>query len=155
MKETVVKALVDGLYGKNTHLNPKKVVEGLTPANAKIKPENDNHSCWDLLHHIKIWQKAILDAIKGEKVDWGDISKHHDWPSVEYLSDDQNFIGLVKMFEDGLKEAEELIKTTDLHKSMPAWDNAPVIQAIIVLLQHNSYHYGQIVAVRKNLGIWP
>jgi uncharacterized damage-inducible protein DinB len=155
MKETVIKTLVNGLYGKNTHVDPKKVVEGLTPANAKLKPENDNHSCWDLLHHIKIWQKAILDAIKGEEVDWGNISKHHNWPSAEYLSDDQNFLGLVKMFQDGLKEAEELIETIDLHKSMPAWDNAPVIQAIIVLLQHNSYHYGQIVAIRKSLGIWP
>ena len=82
MKETVVKALVDGLYGKNTHLNPKKVVEGLTPANAKIKPENDNHSCWELLHHIKIWQKAIVEAIKGKEVDWKDISKNHNWPSA-------------------------------------------------------------------------
>lgn len=155
MKETVIKALVDGLYGKNTHLNPKKVVEGLTPVNAKIKPENDLHSCWELLHHIKIWQKAILEAMKGEEVDWKEISKNN-WPKASYLSgDDQNFVNLVKMFENGLLEAEELIKTTDFHKPMPAWDNAPVIQAIVVLLQHNSYHYGQIVAVRKILGIWP
>ncbi|MHA2247119.1 MAG: DinB family protein [Candidatus Hodarchaeales archaeon] len=155
MKETVVKALIDGLYGKNTHLNPKKVIEGLTPANAKIKPENDNHSCWELLHHLKIWQKAILEALIGKEVDWKDISKNHNWPNADYLSDDQNFINLVKMFKNGLLEAEKLIKTTDLHKPMPAWDDAPVIQAIIVLLQHNSYHYGQIVAVRKSLGIWP
>ena len=154
MKETVVKALIGGLYGKNTHLNPKKVVEGLTPANAKIKPKNDLHSCWELLHHVKIWQKAIIEAIKGEEVDWEDISKNYNWPSDEYLSDDQNFINLVKAFENGLTEIENLINTTDLHKPMPAWDSAPVIQAIIVLLQHNSYHYGQIVAVRKSLGIW-
>ena len=154
MKEIVVKALIDGLYGKNTHLNPKKVVEGLTPTTAKIKPENDLHSCWEILHHIKIWQKAIIEAINGKKVDWEDISKKYNWPSADYLSDDQNFIKLVKTFEDGLLETEKLIKTTDLHKPMPAWDDAPVIQAIIVLLQHNSYHYGQIVAVRKILGIW-
>lgn len=154
MTETVVKALINGLYGKYTHLSPKKVIEGLTPSNARIKPENDNHSCWDLLHHIKIWQKAILESIRGQEVNWKDISKNHDWPNAAYLSDDQNFINLVKMFEESLLEAEELIKTTDLHQPMPAWDGAPVIQAIIVLLQHNSYHYGQIVAVRKFLGIW-
>ncbi|WP_455463446.1 DinB family protein [Candidatus Hodarchaeum mangrovi] len=154
MTETVVKALINGLYGKYTHLSPKKVIEGLTPSNARIKPENDNHSCWDLLHHIKIWQKAILESIRGQEVNWKDISKNHDWPNAAYLSDDQNFINLVKMFEESLLEAEELIKTTDLHQPMPAWDGASVIQAIIVLLQHNSYHYGQIVAVRKFLGIW-
>ncbi len=153
MKEKMVKALIDGLYGKNTHIHPEKALEGLTPANAKIKPENDLHSCWELLHHLKIWQKAILEAIKGEEVDWKDISKNHNWPNANYLSDDQNFIALVKTFEDGLLEAENLIKTSDFHKPMPAWDDAPILQAILVLLQHNSYHYGQIVAVRKILGI--
>ncbi len=153
MKEKMVKALINGLYGKNTHIHPEKALEGLTPANAKIKPENDLHSCWELLHHLKIWQKAILKAIKGEEVDWKDISKNHNWPNANYLSDDQNFIALVKTFEDGLLEAENLIKTSDFHKPMPAWDDAPILQAILVLLQHNSYHYGQIVAVRKILGI--
>ena len=153
MKEQVVTGLVDGLYGRNTHLDPKKVVKGLTPANAKKKLNDDSHSCWELIHHIKIWQKAIIQSIKGKDVDWKEISKRYNWPSSEYLSDDQNFINLVKMFEGGLMEAEELIKTTDLHKPMPAWGNAPVIRAFIVLLQHNSYHYGQIVAIRKNLGI--
>lgn len=155
MKEAIVKALIGGLYGKNTHVNPKKVIAGLTPTTAKIKSGNDNHSCWDLLHHIKIWQKAIIEAIKGKEVDWKEISAKHDWPSAEYLSNDHNFINLVKTFEDSLLEVEELIKTTDLHKPMPAWGNAPVIQAFIVLLQHNSYHYGQIIALRKSLGIWP
>ena len=153
MKEKMVKALVNGLYGKNTHITPKKALEGLTPANAKIKPENDLHSCWELLHHLKIWQKAILEAIKGEEVDWKDISKNHNWPNTNYLSDDQNFIALVKTFEDGLLEAENLIKTSDFHTPMPAWDDAPILQAVLVLLQHNSYHYGQIVTVRKILGI--
>jgi len=154
MTETIIKALINGLYGENTHLKPQKVVEGLTPSNARIKPENGNHSCWELIHHIKIWQKAILEAIKGKEVNWKDISKNRNWPNNNYLSDDQNFINLVKVFEKGLLEAEELIKTIDLYKPMPAWDGAPVIQAIIVLLQHNSYHYGQIVAIRKFLGIW-
>lgn len=153
MKEKMVKALINGLYGKNTHIHPEKALEGLTPANAKIKPKIDLHSCWELLHHLKIWQKAILEAIKGEEVDWKDISKNHNWPNANYLSDDQNFIALVKTFEDGLLEAEKLIKTSDFHKSMPAWDDAPILQAMLVLLQHNSYHYGQIVAVRKILGI--
>jgi hypothetical protein len=91
-------------------------------------------------------------AIEGNSVDWKDISKNHNWPTDDYLSDNTNFQKLVLKFENGLKQAERLFKTIDLHKPMPDWDNAPIIQSIIVLLQHNSYHLGQIMAVRKILG---
>ncbi|MHA2307211.1 MAG: DinB family protein [Candidatus Hodarchaeales archaeon] len=152
MKESLIKALTDGLHGKNTHVTPKKALEGLDPTNAKIKPDNNYHSCWESLHHIVVWQEAIIMAIEGNSVDWKDISKNHNWPTDDYLSDNTNFQKLVLKFENGLKQAERLFKTIDLHKPMPDWDNAPIIQSIIVLLQHNSYHLGQIMAVRKILG---
>lgn len=154
MREPLIKAIVNGLHGKNTHLEPKKAVDGLAPASARNKPSGEFHSCWDILHHIVVWQKGILQAIKGNKVDWKDIAKNYNWPTTELLSDDSNFPNLVKKFENGLTEAEELAKTVDLHKAMPAWDGEPVIQAFIVLLQHNSYHLGQIITVRKILGDW-
>jgi uncharacterized damage-inducible protein DinB len=153
MKESVVKALVNGLYGKNTHCSPKKAIEGLTPTTARIKPENDYHSCWESVHHIVVWQDAIIEALKGNQVDWQNISKNKNWPNAEYLSDDDNFTQLVKKFEDGLTQTEKMLKNIDLHKPMPSWGDNPNIQAVIVLLQHNSYHIGQIVAVRKILGI--
>lgn len=154
MRDPLIKAIVNGLHGKNTHLEPKKAVEGLISTSARNKPDSEFHSCWDILHHIVVWQEGILQAIKGNKVDWKDIARNYNWPTTELLSDDSNFPNLVKKFENGLTEVEELAKTVDLHKAMPAWDDAPVIQAFIVLLQHNSYHLGQIIAVRKILGDW-
>ncbi|MFX1283399.1 MAG: DinB family protein [Promethearchaeota archaeon] len=155
MNDTLVKVIINGLHGENTHLKPQKAMEGLTPASARNKPDKEFHSCWDILHHIVVWQEGILQAIKGEKVDWKDIGRSHNWPTNELLTDDSNFSNLLNKFENGLNKAEELAKTIDLNKPMPAWGGAPVIQAFIVLLQHNSYHLGQIVAVRKMLGNWP
>ena len=153
MKESLIKAITDGLYGKNTHITPKKALEGLTPSNAKIKPGNDYHSSWESLHHIVVWQETTFEVIKGNPVDWKDITKNQNWPKEGYLLNDNNFHNLVNKFENGLIEAESLFKTIDLHKPIPDWNNAPIIQAIIVLLQHNSYHLGQIMAVRKILGL--
>ncbi len=154
MKDQLIKVIINGLQGKNTHLSPEKAIKGLTPSTAKQRPTEDIHSCWDLIHHIVVWQEGILKAIVGEKVDWKDIDKNHNWPSPDYLKEDSNFTNLVQKFANGLKEAEKLVKTIDLHNPMPAWGNAPVIQAFMVLLQHNSYHLGQMVTVRKSLGIW-
>lgn len=154
MKEQLVKVIINGLHGKNSHVNPKKAIEGLTPENARKKPDNSNHSCWELLYHIVVWQEAIFEAIEGNKVDWQEVSKIHNWPSDEYLSKDSNYPNLVNKFFQGISKAEKLANSVDLHTPMPAWTEAPVIQAFIVLLQHNSYHLGQIVTTRKNLGFW-
>ena len=134
MKEQLVKIIINGLHGKNTHIQPKKAIDGLNPENARKKPDNSNHSCWELLHHIVIWQEAIFEAIEGKEIDWEEVSKNK--------------------FLQGLSKAEELVNSADLHKPMPAWSDAPVIQAFMVLLQHNSYHLGQIITTRKNLGLW-
>jgi uncharacterized damage-inducible protein DinB len=151
----IVKMILKGLEGKNTHLPPSKALEGLTPKIARKTPINDDHSSWELLHHIVVWQEGIIEAINGKKVDWQAISKNNNWPTEEYVSDDVNFLNLVDKFTKGLLQAKELAKTVDLTKSMPAWGDAPVLQAFFVLLQHNSYHLGQIVVVRKQLGNWP
>lgn len=153
MQESLVKTFIDGLYGKNTHLEPKKALEGLTETNARKKPA-DNHSCWENIHHIVVWQEGLIEAIKGNKVDWSEISKNQNWPTEIQLSNSSNFPNLVKKFLNGLSRIEELLRTVNLDKQMPAWDDAPVLQAVIVLLQHNSYHLGQIVAVRKMLDDW-
>ncbi len=153
-RDSIIKAIINGLQGKNTHLLPKKAIEGLDSTTAKQKLGKDTHSSWELLHHLVVWQEGILQAIEGKNVDWKDIDKNHNWPTDEYLKEEINFSNLVHKFEKGLSKAENLVKTVDLYKSMPAWNNEPVIQAYMVLLQHNSYHLGQIVAVRKALGIW-
>ncbi len=154
MKDQLVKIIINGLHGKNTHIKPEKVIAGLNPDNASKKPEESNHSCWELLHHIVVWQEAILEAIEGKKVDWKEVEKNHNWPSDEYLSNDSNFSSLVDKFLLGISKAEKLANSVDLHKPLPAWSEAPVIQTFIVLLQHNSYHLGQIITTRKNLGLW-
>ena len=68
MKEQLIKVIINGLHGKNTHLQPKKAIDGLNPENARKKPDNSNHSSWELLHHIVIWQEAIFEAIEGKEV---------------------------------------------------------------------------------------
>ncbi|MHA2224320.1 MAG: hypothetical protein ACXAC8_03910 [Candidatus Hodarchaeales archaeon] len=62
---------------------------------------------------------------------------------------------LISRFERGLIEVGKLIETTDFVKSIPSWETEPSIRVLIILLQHNSYHIGQIVSVRQFLGCWP
>lgn len=154
MQDILIKILKDGLQGKNTHINPQKALKDLSADTARERPLNGIHSCWDLLHHILVWQDGILEAIKGKKVDWKEISTR-TWPSEEDLENDSNFADLVVQYNQKTEETQKLIESVDFQKGIPAWNDEPILRALLVLLQHNSYHFGQIVAVRKHLDDWP
>ncbi len=154
MQDILIEILKDGLQGKNTHINPQKALKDLSPDKARERPLNGIHSCWDLLHHILVWQDGILESIKGKKVDWKEISTRN-WPAKKDLMNDSNFADLVTQFKQKTEETQKLIEDVDFQKPIPAWNNEPILRALIVLLQHNSYHFGQIVAIRKHLEDWP
>ncbi|MFX0080582.1 MAG: DinB family protein [Candidatus Hodarchaeota archaeon] len=158
MSEQIIKDLSSGIKGVLTHLEPMKAVKDLTPDNARKKPENKYHSCWELLHHTVYWQDILLKNLEGKIIDWSKISNEDNWPSDEYLSKDENFIELVKKFNKNLEIAASKLEKIDLMKSIKIGpERTPDVtyfRLFLVFLQHTSYHLGQMVTTRKFLGDW-
>ena len=121
---------------------------------ARRKSQDMVHSSWDLIHHIVIWQNAILAGLRGQTIKWKEIGQKHNWPSPEDMEDDANFVGLTQKYLEGLKSAEELMDSIDLFKKVSLWEELSGFEALLGLIQHNSYHIGQIITVRKILGNW-
>ncbi|MFX0052356.1 MAG: DinB family protein [Candidatus Hodarchaeota archaeon] len=155
MQDQIINAIASGLKGKWTHINPKKALVGLTPTIAKKKPNNDAHSCWELLHHIVVWQDAINRHIQGESIDWNEIEETDNWPTMEALKDDSNFDSLLNRFYSSIEETTNLVNSVDFTQTSAGKPELSVIKLFLVLLQHNSYHIGQIITVRKCIGDWP
>ncbi len=155
MHDQVIKAISSGLQGKWTHLDPEKALYGLTPTIARKKPRDNAHSCWELLHHIVIWQDTLIRHIQGETLDWNDIERKNNWPTSESMKDDSNLSTLVTRFRSGIEEANKLLTNVDFMKTSEGFPELSVIKLFIVFLQHTSYHIGQIITVRKCLGDWP
>ena len=158
MREQLIKDLSSGIKGFLTHLEPMKAVEGLSPTTARKKPSNKYHSCWDLLHHTVFWQEVLLKNLDGKFIDWSTISNEENWPSDESLSNDDNFIELVKNFNKNLEMAATMLEKIDLMKGIKIGpEHTPDItyfRLFLVFLQHTSYHIGQMVTTRKILGDW-
>ncbi|MHA2329156.1 MAG: DinB family protein, partial [Candidatus Hodarchaeales archaeon] len=140
MQDSIINMFKLGLVGKGIHVDPRATLKELSPAIARKKPNKNVHSCWELLHHIVVWQDAMIEAIKGNDVDWGSIAKATNWSSEDMLVNDINFTNLVLKFEKGIEEARKLIRSVNYNEPMPTWENHPKILSINVLLQHNSYH---------------
>ncbi|UCE11522.1 MAG: DinB family protein [Candidatus Thorarchaeota archaeon] len=146
--------LIDGLYAKHTHVHPAKAISGLEPSKARERPSSEMHSCWELLHHAEIWQDYTIRMLKGEKMDWREVSKV-EWPTEMELEDDDEWPRLVTQFITGIEELEKIVRSTDMTKPVPTWPRGPSGAWVLVALQHNSHHFGQIIAVRIMLDLWP
>jgi len=154
MIERLEKSIKSGLRGKHIYLDPLKAVAGLTPEKARTIPENGHHSCWHQLHHIVFWQELMLGALRKESVDWPK-NNELSWPTADQLAKDEDWDSLVEKFEKGLAEADSLTGTIESGDDLPAWPKVPSFAGYLIILQHNAFHTGEIVATRQALGFWP
>ncbi|MFX0015952.1 MAG: DinB family protein [Promethearchaeota archaeon] len=152
MKDELINAISSGLHGDYTHTDPLFIIKGLTPTIARKKPKKAGHSCWELLHHIVVWQDILLRHIKGEELDWHEIESRDNWPTSEALEDDSNFWSLKNKFEADLNEVKTLLNDIDYTKKSKGSPELSTIKLLLVLLQHTSYHIGQIITVSQVLG---
>ena len=154
MLDTMTTALKFSLTGHHIHVDPQKAVENLTAEMAGKVPENSEHSCWHILHHIVYWQDLMLEALrKKETVNWPK-NNEMSW-AVKITKDDKDWNVLVERFKAGVGEALKMSEDIESQEALPAWPKVPAYQALMVFGQHNAYHIGEIVATRQTLGYWP
>jgi uncharacterized damage-inducible protein DinB len=148
MLEFIQKSLVKGLKGAYSHINPLEAILDSDASIARTKVEGVNHSIWEILHHIVVWQEIFIENIKGNNPDWENPG---DWLTEESMQNDDDFSKLLQRYRGGFKELENLITTVDMSSTSPYWKDDPILQFIVVAITHNSYHIGQIMAIKRGL----
>lgn len=158
MIEAINEAIIKGLKGGNAHNDPLIILKGLTPEIARKKPTQINHSCWELLYHTIIWNDIFINNIKGNVQNWDPVD---NWPTSKETEDDENFYILVQRFEGNLQEIKNLLQSSVIDfnesKKLPTTMNNELstIKLFIAVVQHISYHTGQIAYVRRIVDNWP
>lgn len=147
--------LIDLLTGSNAHADFEAAVRDL-PADLRSKrPEGADHSPWELLEHLRIAQWDILEFSRDAK------HKSPDWPSGYWSSspspdDERAWDKSVQAFRKDLKTFCDFIsdRKTDLYAKIPHGDGQTILREALLIADHNAYHIGQLVLVRKMLGAW-
>lgn len=145
---------VDGLIrlldGTGAHASTSGSLEGLDEERAAARPPEWPHSCHDILLHMVFWQDLFLARLEGRPAPlpahaedgWPDAGRNH-WSDT------------VGRFSRGLDAAKEQARGEDLDERLPDWRNVRRGEGLSILAQHNSYHLGQIVLLRRVLDAWP
>ena len=149
------KNLLELLKGGHAHVNFKDAVNSLEPKNRNVRTEGDLHSVWELLEHIRIAQEDILRYTldsKWKSPKWPD----EYWPKKTEKVTDEMWNNSIKKFNSDLNELIELAQNTkiDITSEIPHGEGRTYLRELTLAANHNSYHIGQIIVVRKLLGDW-
>jgi DinB superfamily len=144
------------LDGGGAHAKFNEVVKGLPPKLQGTKPDKLPHSAWMLLEHMRIAQWDILEFSRNAKHVSLDFPGGY-WPKTPVPPDEKAWDKSVQAFHRDLAEMIRLVENpkTDLFAKIPHGDGQTILREALLLADHNSYHLGQLVDLRRALGEWP
>ncbi|TFH28765.1 MAG: DinB family protein [Promethearchaeota archaeon] len=154
MEANFSQSLLKAVHGKGAHRDLQTALQNLSYSDAQTQPPTGCHSCWELLHHMYVWQEAIVRAFQGQPVDWAEIQKVRNWPKPDDMATADQFESLKSGYLTSMADFEQIIQSTDLMVKVPAFQDMTGLDAVLSIITHNSYHIGQLVSVRRQLGIW-
>lgn len=146
------KHLADLLRMKGAHVNLEAAVADFPVALRGDKPQGAPHSAWQLLEHMRIAQEDILDFSRNPKYrekKWPEAY----WPATEAPPSEEAWDQSIQQFQSDLKEIQELVADTklDLLAKIPHGTGQTLLREALLVADHNAYHLGQLVFVRKML----
>jgi hypothetical protein len=147
--------LVNLLTLAQAHATFDQAVKGL-PAELRGKaPKGAEHTPWQLLEHLRIAQWDILEFSRNPKHESPKWPEGY-WPQEKAPLDEKAWDRSVRAVQRDLKAMCELVRDakTDLFAKIPHGDGQTILREALLVADHNAYHVGQLVLVRKLLGAW-
>ena len=137
---------------KGAHLAFRAAVAGFPAHLRGVKPPGAPHSAWQLLEHMRIAQEDILDFSRNPAYQEKKFPDDY-WPAGDAPPSGDAWDGSVRQFESDLKEMEALISDPqhDLVAAIPHGQGQTLLREALLVADHNAYHLGQLMFLRKML----
>jgi DinB superfamily len=148
--------LVELLKGGSAHVHFEDALNGFPVQKRGTFAKGLPHTGWQLLEHARIAQWDILEFSRNP----GHVSPGFPdgyWPKTPGPPSEAEWQKSIAEFHRDLGEMIELVKNprTDLYATIPHGEGQTVLREALVLADHNAYHLGQLVDLRRALGSWP
>ena len=151
----IIDNLIHLIEKGNAHASLDNALQNMPYSILGKSPENLPYSIWQLAEHIRIAQWDILEFSKSAKhvsPKWPD----EYWPKEAKPSSEAMWKKSVDAIKADRQEFIDLIKNAgdDLYKPFEYGDGQSLLKEGLVLADHNSYHTGEIIIIRRLLGAW-
>jgi hypothetical protein len=147
--------LVELLSGRGAHVDFDKATAGLPVALRGKRPRGQSFTAWRLLEHLRIAQWDILEFSRDAKHVSPDWPSGY-WPKGDAPPNSKAWNESVAAFRRDLASMQALVSdpATDLYARIPHGDGQTILREALLVADHNSYHVGQLVLLRRLLGAW-
>jgi uncharacterized damage-inducible protein DinB len=143
------------LRGGGAHLDFEKAVAGLPPELRGVRPAGLPHSPWRLLEHLRIAQWDILEFYRNARHVSPPFPEGY-WPPGDGPADAGAWGRSADAFRADLRALQGLVAdpASDLFTPVPHGQGQTLLRQALLVADHNAYHLGQLVVVRRLLGAW-
>jgi len=147
--------LAKSLNWGEAHVDWKTALSRLPTKHRGAKPPGAPYSAWELLEHARIVQWDILEFSRNPKHVSPDFPSGY-WPRTPVPPNAAAWEKSVKAFDSDLREMQKLVMDprTDLAAPIPHGSGQTILRETLLLADHNSYHLGQFVLLRRLVGAW-
>jgi hypothetical protein len=147
--------LLDLLAGGHAHATFDAAIRNLPPALRGKRPKGAEHSPWEVLEHMRIAQWDILEFSRNaahQSPEW----PSGYWPPAPAPPDAKAWDKSVRAFRRDLKATCDLAANPaiDLYARIPHGDGQTILKEALLVADHNAYHLGELVLLRRLLGAW-
>lgn len=132
----------------------KDALNGLSSADA-VRVSNGNHSIWELVYHIWFWNDRWLKRIRNEKLE--PMTGDNETTFEAHNTGEEQWNALLNRLFNvmaSMKQEAENMTEAKWMQNVSESNPTPWYKAYSNLTTHTAYHIGQIVTLRKALGIW-
>jgi hypothetical protein len=144
------------LSGKGAHVDFDEAIAGFPASLCGVKPQGAPHSAWELLEHLRIATWDMLEFSRAPQHVSPPWPSGY-WPATAAPSDAAAWERSVDAFRDDLASMRRLVAdpASDLFTPFPHGEGQTLLREAFQVADHNAYHIGELVLLRRLLGAWP
>ncbi len=156
MEDKIIRQhLIELLQGGSAHTSLDKALKHLSLDLIGSKTGNLPYSIWELVEHIRISQWDIVEFSRNPNhisPDWPD----EYWPSESIPESANVWNASIEAIQIDLQDMIEMVQDpqNNLFRPFSHGDGQTLMREAMLLADHNAYHLGQIILIRKLLGAW-
>jgi hypothetical protein len=143
---------------RQAHVDFEDAVANFPEEHINTRAPNCPYTFWQLLEHMRLCQKDILDYIVGSDYHWPKFPDDY-WPPATAISD---LLGWNESVRQLVADRQRLLAiindpNVDLFAPLPhsGEHRHNLLREINIIASHNAYHTGELVLLRRVMGLWP
>lgn len=148
--------LARSLGWAEAHVSFDDAVRDLAADLRGARPVGLAHSPWEILEHIRIVQRDILDFSLDGRYDEREWPADY-WPKSPEPPDGEAWERSITAVREDRSRLQQLVRDAqvELTTVTPHGTDQTYLREFLLVIDHTAYHVGQLVIVRRLLGAWP